>query len=433
MTIAVVGMLDEREGGLGLIKETIEKRGHTVALIDISIGTGAIQSALKADITSEDLAQAEGTTAATIAGMLARERDRATSTVASALGKKLVGMYDAGELQGVIAVGGMTGTFISLTALRMLPFGLPKLLISSVAAMPAYAGKLAEFFGVRDITVMHSVVDTVGLNPLVRNLMVNGAGAICGMVESYEPRLRKGRPAIAITEFGFADKGAHYVRELLEDRFDLISFHATGMGEKAAGDLVGQGLFEAFIDLVPAGFSEYLLGGNRAAGPDRLDAGCQQKKPYILSPCGFDMISCGPIKRRDDNDALWTSRRLAERKLLLQDAIRVQARTSPEEMTMIAGAVAEKLNRHPDKRLVKFVIPKKGFSSLSVEGGVLYDPESDQAFIDALQKNLDPAIEVTEIDAHINTPEFARAVIAALERAVNAMHRSSGEDQGGVD
>ncbi len=100
---------------------------------------------------------------------------------------------------------------------------------------------------------------------------------------------------------------------------------------------------------------------------------------------------------------------------------------------MIAGAVAEKLNRHPDKRLVKFVIPKKGFSSLSVEGGVLYDPESDQAFIDALQKNLDPAIEVTEIDAHINTPEFARAVIAALERAVNAMHRSSGEDQGGVD
>jgi uncharacterized protein (UPF0261 family) len=421
MTIAVIGMLDEREAGLDLIKKTIEKRGHKIALIDISIGTGAIKSALKADVTNEELARSGGTTVAAIAGMLAKERDRATSTVAEALGKKLVGMHEAGELEGVIAVGGMTGTFIALTALKSLPFGLPKLLISSVAAMPAYAGKLAEFFGVRDITVMHSVVDTVGINPLVKNLMINGAGAICGMVESFEPRQKTERPAIAITEFGFAEKGAHYVRELLEDRFDIISFHATGMGEKAAGDLVGQGLFEAFIDIVPAGFSEYLLGGNRAAGAERLDAGCRQRKPYILSPCGFDMISCGPIKRRDDNDPLWSSRKLAERKLLIQDALRVQARTSAEEMKMIAGAVAGRLNLHPDKRLVKFVIPKKGFSSLSVEGGSLYDPDSDQAFIDELKRKLDPAIEVIEIDTHLNTPEFGRAVIAALSRAVGAM------------
>ena len=421
MSIAVIGMLDEREAGLSLIKEKIEKRGHKITLVDISIGTGAIQSSLKADITNEALAEISGTTAEAIANMLAKERDKATSMVAAALGKKLGEMYEAGDLQGVIAVGGMTGTFIVLSAMKLLPYGLPKLLISSVAAMPAYANKLAEFFGVRDITVMHSVVDTVGLNPLVRNLMINGAGAICGMVESYEPASKEGRPAIAITEFGFADKGAHYVREFLEDRFDIISFHATGMGEKAAGDLVGQGLFEAFIDLVPAGFSEYLLGGNRAAGPDRLDAGCKQRKPYILSPCGFDMISCGPIQRREENDRLWVSRKLAERKLLIQDAIRVQARTTPEEMKMIAAAVAEKLNQHPNKKLVKFVIPKKGFSSLSVEGGALFDPVSDQVFIDELKKNLDPAIEVTEVNTHINTPEFGRAIIAALDKAVKDM------------
>ncbi|MCK9363463.1 MAG: Tm-1-like ATP-binding domain-containing protein [Syntrophales bacterium] len=421
MTIAVIGMLDEREAGLALIKKTIEKRGHKIALIDISIGTGAIKSALKADITNEELARSGGTTVGAIAGMLAKERDKATSTVAAALGEKLTEMLASGNLQGVIAVGGMTGTFISLSAMKMLPFGLPKLLISSVAAMPAYAKKLAEFFGVRDITVMHSVVDTVGLNPLVRNLMINGAGAICGMVESYEPRLKEGRPAIAITEFGFADKGAHYVRELLEDRFDIISFHATGMGEKAAGDLVGQGLFEAFIDIVPGGFSEYLLGGNRAAGPDRLDAGCRQGKPYILSPCGFDMISCGPLQRRDEKDQLWVSRKLAERKLLLQDSIRVQARTNPEEMKMIAEAVAEKLNRCPNPKLVKFVIPKRGFSSLSVEGGALFDPASDQTFIDELKKNLSSQIEVIEVDTHLNTPEFARAVVAALDQAIRDM------------
>ena len=416
MTIAIVGMLDEREAGLTLIKDHIEQKGHRTLLIDISMGTGAIDSALKADITCDEVALAGGTTIEAVRKMLAKERDKATSTVAEGLGKKLLDLYGAGELKGVIAVGGMTGTFITLTAMKKLPFGLPKLLISSVAAMPAYGKRLAEYFGVRDITVMHSVVDTVGSNQLVRTLMVNGAGAICGMAEAYAPPQKEERPSIALTEFGFCDKGAHHVRELLEGNYDVISFHATGLGEKAAGDLVGQGLFEAFIDLVPGGFSEYLLGGNRAAGPDRLDAGINQGKPYILTPCGFDMISCGPIQRRDEGDPLWVSRKLAERKLLMQDAMRVQARTTPEEMQAIARAVAEKLNKHENKKLVKFIIPKKGFSSISVEGGALYDPVSDQVFIDEFRRNVDPEIEIIEVDTHINTPEFARAVIDALQQ-----------------
>ena len=418
MAIVIVGMLDEREEGLRILKGCIEGRGHKTILIDISIGTGAITSSLKADITCEELAQAGGTTIDKIKDMLAKKRDKAISTMAEGLGKKLVDFYQVGELQGIIAVGGMTGTFISLSAMKLLPFGVPKLLISSVTAMPAYAKRLAEYFGVRDITVMHSVVDTVGLNPLVRSLMVNGAGAICGMVEEYVPPQKEEKPSIAITEFGFCDKGAHYVREFLEKNYNIVSFHATGLGEKAAGELVGQGLFEAFIDLVPAGFSEYLLGGNRAAGPDRLDAGCNQNIPYILSPCGFDMISCGPIQRRDEDDSLWVSRKLAKRKLLIQDAIRVQARTSPEEMQTIARAVAEKLNKHENKKLVKFIIPTKGFSSISVEGGALYDPISDKTFIDEIRENLDPEIDIIELDTHINTPEFARAVVDALEQTL---------------
>jgi uncharacterized protein (UPF0261 family) len=418
MTIAIVGMLDEREAGLTLIKNQIEQKGHKTLLMDISIGTGAIDSALKADIPCDEIAMAGGTTIEEIRKMLAKERDQATSMVAQGLGKKLLDLYGTGDLKGVIAVGGMTGTSITLSAMKRLPFGLPKLLISSVAAMPAYAKKLAEFFGVRDITVMHSVVDTVGLNPLVRSLMINGAGAICGMAEAYRLPQKEEKASIAITEFGFCDKGAHYVRELLEEDYNIISFHATGLGEKAACDLVGQGLFEAFIDLVPGGFSEFLLGGNRAAGPDRLDAGINQGKPYILSPCGFDMISCGPIQRRDEGDPLWISRKLAERKLLIQDALRVQARTSPEEMKTIAKAVAEKLNGHKNRKMVKFIIPAKGFSSISVEGGALYDPELDQAFIDELKKNLDPEIEIIEVETHINTREFARSVVDALQETL---------------
>jgi len=418
MTVAIVGMLDEREAGLTLIKGHIEQRGQKTVLIDISMGTGAIDSALKADITCDEVALAGGAPIEGVREMLAKERDKATLTMAEGLGKRLLDLHEAGELKGVIAVGGMTGTFISLTAMKKLPFGVPKLLISSVAALPAYGKRLAEYFGVRDITVMHSVVDTVGLNPLVRTLMVNGAGAICGMAEAYAPPQKEEKPSIAVTEFGFCDMGAHYVRELLEEHYNIVSFHATGLGEKAAGDLVGQGLFEAFIDLVPGGFSEYLLGGNRAAGPDRLDAGINQGKPYIITPCGFDMISCGPIQRRDEGDPLWVSRNLAERKLLIQDGMRVQARTTPEEMQAIARAVAEKLNKHENKKLVKFMIPTKGFSSISVEGGALYDPVCDQAFVDEFRKNVDPEIEIIEVDTHINTPEFARAVVDTLEQII---------------
>lgn len=414
MTIAIIGMLDERQEALQLLKERIEAKNHRTLLIDISIGTGAAKSGLVADISCEGIALAGGTTLDRVKGMLAMNREKATSLMAEGLHKRLLERFVERELRGVVAVGGMTGTLISLTAMKGLPFGFPKLMISSVAAVPVHAHMFAEYFGMSDITVMHTVVDTVGMNPHVRKLMNNGAGAICGMVEGLMSAENDERPTLALTEFGHCEKGAHYIREFLEGDNDIISFHATGLGERAVGDMVSQGLFRAFIDLVPAGFSEYLLGGTRATGPDRLDAGCKFGGPYILAPCGFDMIGCGPIERRDNGDPLWVSRRLAERKIFIQDAVRVQARTAPDEMRIIAREVAKKLNGHPNKRLVKFVIPTRGFSSLSAEGDALYDPASDQVFIDQLKDSLDPEIEIIEVNAHINTQQFARAVAEAL-------------------
>lgn len=425
MAIAICGMLDEREEGLRIIKEQIEKRGHKTVLIDFSIGTGGIETSLKADITCGEVARAGGMSIDKIRATLSKEREKATSAMAEGLAKKVLELYQSGELKGIIAVGGMTGTFISLTAMKTLPFGVPKLLISSVAAMPAYSSSLAQYFAVSDITVMHSVVDTVGMNALVRNLMVNGAGAICGMVESYEPPKKEAKPAIAITEFGFCDKGAHYVRELLGKDYNFISFHAQGLGDRAVEHLVGQGLFEGFVDMVP-NLGDQLFGGNRASGPDRMEAAGKAGIPYIVTPCGFDMISCGPIERRDKGDPLWVSRKLAERKLLVQDAMRVQVRTTVEEVQTIARAVAEKLNRHPSKKLVKFLIPAKGFSSLSVEGGALYEPDTDKAFVSELRKNLDPEIQVIEVDTHINTPEFAQAVGQALRDSLEQRARETG-------
>ena len=421
MAVVIMGMLDEREGALTIIKRQIEKRGHETILVDISIGIGGIVSALKPDITCDEILELAGGTSEEVRGMLATQRDKATAIMADGLTRKLRELRKIGKLEGIIAIAGMTGTFLSLTAMNALPFGVPKLLVSSVVAMPAYANWLAEYVGLRDITVMNTVVDTVGMNSLVRTLAVNGANAIAGMVEARGNVMEGKRPSFVITEFDFCDEGAHYVREILEKDYEVVSFHAQGLGDRAAIDFAGQGLFEGFIDLVPAGFSEHLLGGNRASGPNRLDVGMDLPIPYILSPCGFDMISCGPIERKFRNDSLWVSRNLGERKLLLQDAVRVQARTSPEEMRQVAAAVAERLNLHRYKEMVKFVIPRKGFSSLSVEGGALYDPESDEAFIVALKEHLDPEIEVIEVDESINTRVFAAAVKDALNRALNSV------------
>jgi uncharacterized protein (UPF0261 family) len=415
MSIAIVGMLDEREEALSLIKSQIERKGHQALLLDITIGTGAIEPSLKADVSCGELSQLGGGPAAGVEQILLHQRDKAIPIMAAGLTKKITELHAAGELQGIIAISGMTGALIALPAMKALPFGFPKVLISSAVALPIHAAQFADYFALRDVTVMHAVVDTVGMNALVRKLALNGANAISGMVEGNRVVTQPSKPSIAITEFGFCDKGAHFIRELLDKDFELVSFHAQGLGDRAAMELIPQGSFQAFIDLVPGAFSEYLLGGNRGtSGPERLDIAAKLPIPYILCPGGFDIISCGPIERRDRDDALWTSRKLADRKLFIQEHPRVQARLSAEEMEYIASAASEKLNCYDNKSRVKVLIPGRGFSSLSVEGGPLRDPVSDKVFVTVLRKQLNPGIEIIEMDADINSREFAKAVVNTL-------------------
>jgi uncharacterized protein (UPF0261 family) len=427
MSIAIVGMLDEREEALRVIRERIQSRGHKALLVDISIGTGAAVPSLKPDVSYGELAVLGGGSDAGVAGLPTNQRAKAISIMCEGLMKKISALHAAGELQGIIAISGMTGALICLPAMKALPFGLPKLLISSAVAMPIHAEQFADYFALKDITVMHAVVDTVGMNDLVRTLALNGANAIAGMVEGGGVSVQERKPSVAITEFGFCDMGAHYLRELLQKDFEIVSFHAQGLGDRAAMELIPQGLFKAFIDLVPGAFSEYLLGGNRGtSGPDRLDIAAKLSIPYIFCPGGFDIISCGPIERKDRNDALWTSRKLAERKLFIQEHPRVQARMSAEEMDYIASAAAEKLNRYEHKARVKILVPLRGFSSLSVEGGPLFDPASDLMFTVALKRCLDPEIEIIEVDSDINSRAFAKAVVDALGAVYSALDAHPG-------
>lgn len=421
MAIVIIGMLDEREPALRIIKDQIEKRGHATILADISIGTGGIVPTLEPDLLASEIAGLGGGSIEEVTRLIGTERERAISIMVNGLTAKITELYEAGEMEAVIAVGGMTGTSISLTTMSNLPFGVPKLLISSVVAMPAYVSRLAQYLGLKDIVVMNSVVDMVGMNRPVHTVAINGANAIAGMVETTTHFPDESRNSIVITEFNFCDEGAHYVGKLLSAKYDVVSFHAQGIGDRAAVDFVRQKRCRGFIDLVPASFGEFLLGGNRASGLRRLNIANDLGIPYIISPCGFDMISCGPLERKEKDDRLWTSRKLAERKLFFQDAMRVQARTSAEEMQGIARAVAERLNMYKDKKMVKFVIPTKGFSALSVEGAALYDPEADQAFIKTLEENLDRKIKVFKVDTDINSRDFAIAVENALSEALQGM------------
>jgi uncharacterized protein (UPF0261 family) len=426
MSIVIVGMLDEREQALALIKSCIEQRGYKTTLIDITVGTGAIIPTLKPDVSCNELAELAGPPNVDASG----KKESATSVMTRGLRAKISALHASGELEGIIAITGMTGALITLPSMKSLPFGLPKLLISGATSLPVHAGLFSDYFALRDITVMNTVVDTVGMNALVRTLAVNGANAITGMVEGGRIP-SEGKRSVAITEFGFCDKGAHYVREILEHEYEMVSFHATGLGDKAVIELVPERIFAGFVDLVPGAFSEFLLGGNRGiAGPDRLAVFSAVPIPYVFCPGGFDIISCGPLERKDKNDPLWGPRKLAQRKLYIQDPPRVQARMSPDESEYVGKAVAETLNRFERKARTKVVLPLKGFSYLSVEGGPLYDPDADRAFSAALKRHLDAGIDLVEVDSDINSPAFAEAVANTLSQAFRSQEKETVLDGG---
>jgi uncharacterized protein (UPF0261 family) len=215
---------------------------------------------------------------------------------------------------------------------------------------------------------------------------------------------------VALTEFKFSEECCSHIRRLLEEKgFEVIPFHAQGTGDRAMEELIGDGFFHGVMDIVPAGVAEQLLRGNRAAGPNRLESAGEKGIPQLITPCGFDMLSCGPLERGDRGDPLWVSKGIKNRKLFIPDAFRVQARTTSQELREIAKEVAKKLNK--SKGPVAVLIPLKGWSSIDQEGMPLYDPDADQAFLDELRIHLSKKISLVELDLHLNTREFAEEAV----------------------
>jgi uncharacterized protein (UPF0261 family) len=406
--IVILSTLDTKGKEAGYLKSLIEAQGFKTLLMDTSIGG---EPTIRPDISSEEVAAAGGGNILDIRA--SRNTGEVTLIMIKGASLKLLERLAKGELDGIISFGGASNTTSATTVMKALPFGIPKLMVSSTASMPAYA---AMYIGTKDITMMHSVVDISGLNDLTKAVLERAAGGICGMTAASDgaAKPKSTSPLIALSTFKFAEECGQHAMALLEKKgYTVIPFHAQGIGDKAMEELIDQGLFQAVVDLVPAGVSEELLGGNRAAGPHRLEAAGRVGIPQVITPCGFDMLSCGPLRRREKGDPLWTTRELAKRKIFIPDEFRVQARTSAEELLKVAASVAQKLNQA--KGPVKFLIPTKGWSTLSVGGADLHDPETDAVFAPALKEHLRPGIEVSELPMVMNSPEFSEALVEALE------------------
>ena len=409
--IVILSSLDTKGQEAKYLKDLIEAQGFKPILIDTSIGG---EATLQPDISSEEVARLGGGNIQEIRA--SRNTGQITPIMIKGASTKVQELLAKNLLDGIIAFGGASNTTSATSVMKALPFGIPKLMVSSTASMPAYA---AKYIGTKDITMMHSVVDISGINDLTKAVLERAAGGICGMAAASAGPVKpvSTSPLIAMTTFKFAEECGQHAMAILEKKgYTVIPFHAQGIGDSAMEELVEQGLFQGVLDLVPAGVIEELLGGNRAAGPNRLESAGKAGIPQVYTPCGFDMLSCGPLGRREKGDPLWTALDLAKRKIFIPDEFRVQARTSGDEVRKVADVVARKLNT--SKGPVKFFIPTQGWSSLSTQGADLYEPVTDALFAPALKKGLRPGIEVSELPVELNSPEFAEALATALDGMV---------------
>lgn len=420
--VAILGSFDTKGEELSFVGDCVRRQGLRPVFIDASIGG---EPSSPTDISSRQVAQAAGASIEDI--RVSKDTHSATQTMirgASALVREL---YDEGRLDGIVSIGGASNTGLATAVMGALPFGLPKVMVSSMAAVPAYAG---SYFGTKDIVMIHSVVDVAGLNPLLRNVLQRAAAAVCGMVESGAGTLQLSgrerlRPRVAITEFKFSETCCRHAANLLgQHGVEVVPFHAQGIGDRAMEELIDEGLIDGVLDIVPAGLAEELLGGNRAAGPERLEAAGRRGVPQVVTPCGFDMLSCGPLERGDRGDGLWLSRQLSKRKLFIPDALRVQARTTAEELLQIADVVAEKLSRSTGPVLM--LLPRQGWSSLSEEGRPLCDFEADASFAKRLAERVRPNVVLREVELALNTTELAEIAVEELLRMMQGSWAVSG-------
>ncbi len=395
--VAIICNLDTRGEDIRFVKDLIASRGHEAVLVDFSMEE---PPPFPGDVRTEEVAARGGLPIEVVREKYRSDRDAATNNQIRGACAIVGEMVRAGRVHGVIGIGGGTATLVCTSVMKTLPFGMPKVMASPMAAHPAY---IDRYVGTRDITMHHTVLDIVKMNPLLRAQIVNAVGAICGMVEMTQGTdIAFDRPCVALSSFGFGEMAVQGAMGMLEESgFIPIVCHAQGKGDRAMEEMIRDGMFHGVIDLCTGGIVEHLFHGNRDPGPDRLMAAVQTGIPMVLGPCGLDILSYGGRP-----DMLEKTR---DRVQYVQDALRVQVRTTADELRQAADVIADRLNRA--KGPWTFLVPLRGWSSLDREGRPIHDPAADAAFVERLEQRLDDPGRLRKVDLNLYTQEFARVAV----------------------
>jgi uncharacterized protein (UPF0261 family) len=395
-TVLVIATLDTKGAETLYLKHKLEALGLQTRVMDLSIRD---ESAWTADILPGQVAAAGGSTLAEIRG--SRDRSRNTNVTIAGASRIAGELYAQGRIAAVIALGGSTGSLMATDVMRTLPFGVPKLMISSTAALPGLA---TRYIGTGDILLFHSVIEVAGVTELLKNVVDRAAHALAGMLaEGISPPRGGTGKAIAMTMLSPCEHCATRVRAALgKDGFQVIGFSAAGIGDRAMEAMIAQGLFQGVVDLAPGGVGEHLFGFMRDAGPERLESAGRLGLPQVISTCSVNHMTPAKNKYKPDFHA--------RRKYDL-DKYRSWLRLSPEELRTVARAFADKLNRA--RGPVTVLIPLNGWSSVDAPGNPTYDPEEDRFFVRELRSCLDSRIKLNEIAANMEDAAFAEAVYRA--------------------
>jgi len=396
--------MDTKGHELAFVAERLREVG--VAVVTVDVGTAGPPVA-DPDIDRLTVAGFHPTAIGRDSALSATDRGQAITSMSEALECFLRGEHESGRVAGVIGIGGSGGTALITPAMRALPVGLPKLMVSTVAS-----GNTAAYVGLSDITLMPSVVDIAGLNAVSRRVLGNAAGAMAGMVQHQVPPLGN-KPTLAMTMFGVTTPCVTAVRQALEARgFDCLVFHATGTGGQAMEKLVEAGLIQGVLDITTTEVADEVVGGILPCGPHRFEAILKAKVPYVLSLGALDMVNFGALATVPDP--------FRNRRLHVHNAQVTLMRTTPEENRLFARFISSKLNRA--EAPFHILIPEQGLSAIDAAGQPFHDPESNTALFDELESciNLTPGRQISRLPLHINDPAFAQALVDAflsLDRA----------------
>ncbi len=400
-TIIVLATLDTKGREAQYLREQIKKLGDKALVMDTGV-TGS--PGTRPDVTREEVAEAGGMSLAKI--LEHPSRDVAAPVMAEGATKIVTRLAVEGKVHGIVAMGGTQGTTLSTRVMRALPYGFPKVMVSTMAS-----GNVAPWVDIRDITMMFSVTDIMGLNPVMRKILANAAGAVCGMAAVEVKLEKKEKPLVAITTVGITTQGAMKAAEVLEAAgFETITFHAIGPGGRAMEQMMKEGLISAVLDYSIIEVSNEMHHALLAGGPDRLTTAGKLGLPQVLCPGAIEVLV---YNEPETVPPPFNSRTLIRHSPQITDV-----RLNKEEMAEVGKEVARRL-KHTKGDAV-FLIPTAGYDSYAVKGMGFFDPQADQAFVDALKKDLPKNIRIIERDTHIEDPAFAVEAAEMLIELIRA-------------